>query len=111
MHSRAARRRVRQRGRPPRGCGATAGPLQLGGFFLSSRRAFPEAIAIHRKGIGHDPDCWELPSDLGHLYAQTDRVETPMGLGTRIYIGTTNTWVRQSARKEIDQSQKQRLAR
>jgi tetratricopeptide (TPR) repeat protein len=41
---------------------------QLGGLFLSLGRAFPEAIAIYRKGIDHNPDRWELPYDLGRMY-------------------------------------------
>lgn len=41
---------------------------QLGGLFLSIGRAYPEAIAIYRKGIEHNPDRWELPHDLGRLY-------------------------------------------
>jgi tetratricopeptide (TPR) repeat protein len=41
---------------------------QLGGLFLSIGRAFPEAIAIYRKGIEHNPDRWELPYDLGRMY-------------------------------------------
>ncbi len=41
---------------------------QLGGLFLSLGRAYPEAIAIYRKGIVHNPDRWELPHDLGRLY-------------------------------------------
>jgi tetratricopeptide (TPR) repeat protein len=28
----------------------------------------PEAIAIYRKGIEHNPDRWELPYDLGRMY-------------------------------------------
>ena len=41
---------------------------QLGGLFLSLGRAYPEAIAIYRKGIEHNPDRWELPYDLGRMY-------------------------------------------
>lgn len=41
---------------------------QLGGLFLSIGRAFPQAIAIYRKGIEHNPDRWELPYDLGRMY-------------------------------------------
>jgi len=41
---------------------------QLGGLFLSIGRAFPEAIAVYRKGIEHNPDRWELPYDLGRMY-------------------------------------------
>jgi tetratricopeptide (TPR) repeat protein len=41
---------------------------QLGGLFLSIGRAFPEAIAIYRKGIEHNPDRWELPYELGRMY-------------------------------------------
>jgi hypothetical protein len=41
---------------------------QLGGLFLSIGRAFPEAVAIYRKGIEHNPDRWELPYDLGRMY-------------------------------------------
>jgi tetratricopeptide (TPR) repeat protein len=41
---------------------------QLGGLFLSLVRAYPEAIAIYRKGIEHNPDRWELPHDLGRMY-------------------------------------------
>lgn len=41
---------------------------QLGGLFLSIGRAFPEAIAIYRKGIEHNPDRWELAYDLGRMF-------------------------------------------
>lgn len=41
---------------------------QYGGLFLLIGRAFPEAIAIYRKGIEHNPDRWELPYDLGRMY-------------------------------------------
>jgi len=41
---------------------------QLGGLFLSIVRAFPEAAAIYRKGIEHNPDRWELSYDLGRMY-------------------------------------------
>lgn len=41
---------------------------QLGGLFLSIGRAYPEAIAIYRKGIEHNPDRWELPHDLARMY-------------------------------------------
>ena len=41
---------------------------QLGGLFLSLARAYPQAIAIYRKGIEHNPDQWELPYDLGRMY-------------------------------------------
>jgi tetratricopeptide (TPR) repeat protein len=41
---------------------------ELGGLFLSLTRAYPEAIAIYRKGIEHNPDRWELPYDLGRVY-------------------------------------------
>jgi tetratricopeptide (TPR) repeat protein len=41
---------------------------QLGGLFLSLGRAYPEAIAIYRKGIAHNPDRWELAYDLGRMY-------------------------------------------
>jgi tetratricopeptide (TPR) repeat protein len=41
---------------------------ELGGLFLSLTRAYPEAIAIYRKGIEHNPDRWELPYDLGRMY-------------------------------------------
>lgn len=41
---------------------------QLGGLFLSLARGYPEAIAIYRKGIDHNPDRWELPYDLGRMY-------------------------------------------
>lgn len=41
---------------------------QLGGLFLAIGQAFPEAIAIYRKGIEHNPDRWELPYDLGRMY-------------------------------------------
>ena len=41
---------------------------QLGGLFLSLGRAYPEAAAIYRKGIEHNPDRWELPYDLGRMY-------------------------------------------
>ena len=41
---------------------------QLGGLFLSISRAYPEAIAIYRKGIEHNPDRWELPHDLARMY-------------------------------------------
>ncbi len=41
---------------------------QLGGLFLSIGRAYPEAIAIYRKGIEHNPERWELPYDLGRMY-------------------------------------------
>ncbi|HSB73849.1 MAG TPA: tetratricopeptide repeat protein [Candidatus Methylomirabilis sp.] len=41
---------------------------QLGGLFLSLARAYPEAIAIYRKGIEHNPDQWELPYELGRMY-------------------------------------------
>jgi len=41
---------------------------QLGGLFLSLGRAYPEAIAIYRKGTEWNPDRWELPYDLGRMY-------------------------------------------
>jgi tetratricopeptide (TPR) repeat protein len=41
---------------------------QLGGLFLSLGKSYPEAIAIYRKGIQHNPDRWELPYDLGRMY-------------------------------------------
>ena len=41
---------------------------QLGGLFLSIGRAFPEAAAIYRKGIDHNPERWELPYELGRMY-------------------------------------------
>lgn len=41
---------------------------QLGGLLLSLARAYPEAIAIYRKGIQFNPDRWELPYDLGRMY-------------------------------------------
>ncbi|MGH7361990.1 MAG: hypothetical protein ACREJI_10315, partial [Candidatus Methylomirabilales bacterium] len=41
---------------------------QLGGLFLSLGRAYPEAAAIYRKGIEHNPERWELPYDLGRMY-------------------------------------------
>ncbi len=41
---------------------------QLGGLFLSIGRAFPEAIAIYRKGIEYNPNRWELPYELGRMY-------------------------------------------
>jgi tetratricopeptide (TPR) repeat protein len=41
---------------------------QLGGLFLVIGRAYPEAIAIYRKGIDHNPDRWELPHDLARMY-------------------------------------------
>jgi tetratricopeptide (TPR) repeat protein len=41
---------------------------QLGGLFLSLGRDYPEAIAIYRKGIEHNPDRWELPYELGRMY-------------------------------------------
>lgn len=41
---------------------------QLGALFLSIGRAYPEAIAIYRKGIEHNPDRWELPYELGRMY-------------------------------------------
>lgn len=41
---------------------------QLGGLFLSIGRAYPEAIAIYRKGIEYNPDRWELPYELGRMY-------------------------------------------
>jgi tetratricopeptide (TPR) repeat protein len=41
---------------------------QLGGLFLSIGRAFPDAAAIYKKGIQHNPDRWELPYDLGRMY-------------------------------------------
>ncbi len=41
---------------------------QLGGLFLSIGRAYPEAIAVYRKGIEHNPERWELPYELGRLY-------------------------------------------
>jgi tetratricopeptide (TPR) repeat protein len=41
---------------------------ELGGLFLSLTRAYPEAIAIYRKGIEHNPDRWELPYALGRMY-------------------------------------------
>ncbi len=41
---------------------------QLGGLFLSLGRAYPESIAIYRKGIEHNPERWELPYDLGRMY-------------------------------------------
>jgi hypothetical protein len=41
---------------------------QLGGLFLVIARAYPDAIAIYRKGIDHNPGNWELPHDLARLY-------------------------------------------
>jgi len=41
---------------------------QLGGLFLSIGRVYPEAAAIYRKGIEHNPDRWELPHDLARMY-------------------------------------------
>ncbi|MBI3003693.1 MAG: tetratricopeptide repeat protein [candidate division NC10 bacterium] len=41
---------------------------QLGGLFLVIGRAYPEAIAIYRKGIEHNPGRWELPHDLARMY-------------------------------------------
>ncbi len=52
---------------------------QLGGLFLSLGRAYPEAIAIYRKGIEHNPDRWELPYDLGRMYV-LDLGEIPAAL-------------------------------
>lgn len=53
---------------------------QLGGLFLSLGRAYPEAIAIYRKGIEHNPDRWELPYDLGRMYF-LDLGDIPAALG------------------------------
>jgi len=52
---------------------------QLGGLLLSLGRAYPESIAIYRKGIERNPDRWELPYDLGRMYF-LDRGDVPAAL-------------------------------
>jgi tetratricopeptide (TPR) repeat protein len=41
---------------------------RFGALFLSIGRAFPEAIAIYRKGMEHNPHRWDLPYELGRMY-------------------------------------------
>jgi tetratricopeptide (TPR) repeat protein len=41
---------------------------ELGALFLSLAKAYPQAAAIYRKGIEHNPDRWELPYALGRMY-------------------------------------------
>ena len=54
--------------------------FQLGGLFLTLGKAYPEAIAIYRKGIEHNPERWELPYELGRMYF-LDLGDVPAALG------------------------------